>query len=58
MVVTDMKHYEKERYFKDTTKRTNHEKDIPKSNLKSETQGHKTRTQNMFKNDRNEILLR
>ncbi len=58
MVVTGMKHYEKERQAKNRTRRTNHEKDRPKSNPKLETQGHKTRTQNVLKNDSNGILFK
>jgi hypothetical protein len=40
------------------TKKKNHETERPKSNLKLKTQGHKTRTQNVLKNDPNGILFR
>ncbi len=58
MVITGMKYYEKKRQFENITRRTNHEKDRPKFNPKLETQGHKTRTQNVLKNDPNEILFK
>ncbi len=58
MAITNMKHYEKERQFKNTTRKTNQEKDRPKSNPKLEMQRYKTRTQNVLKNDLNEILFR
>ncbi len=58
MAVMSMKHYKKERQFKNTTRKTNHEKDISKSNPKRKMQRHKTRTQNVLKNDPNGILFR
>jgi len=40
------------------TRKTNQEKEKPKSNPKLKMQGHKTRTWNVLKNDPNTILFR